>query len=163
VTLRVHLTEHVDYQFDRAVRKVTEDQIAVLTREFQEVGGDPAMLRFNEGVATAYRQDLDDITVRGDVLPVTWEETHPRSTMTSRAVLAHELGHAAFPETDLPPRAWNDEFRASYWAATNAPNLTREERADLLRDAISRADEAGVTIKLNTFIQEVLYGYVADP
>src|SRR5205823_2520736 len=69
--------------------ELTPEQIATLTREFEEVGGDPAMLRFNDGSRTAYQQGsgVASITVRGDVLPATWE-THPRSTMSSREVLA---------------------------------------------------------------------------
>jgi hypothetical protein len=142
--------------------ELSADDVARLRGEFQEVGGDPDMLLFNQGLQTGYRPASDTITVRGDVLPATWE-THPRSTMSSRAVLAHELGHAQFRSTDLAFDAWNDEFRASYWAAANAPNHTREERADLVRDAISRAQEAGVDIKLNRFMQETLYGIAPDP
>jgi hypothetical protein len=90
--------------------ELTPEQIAKLTREFEEVGGDPSMLVFNRGRQTAYIVETGQIQVRGDVLPAAWE-THPRSTMSSRAVLAHELGHAQFPDTTLVYDAWNDEFR----------------------------------------------------
>lgn len=79
--------------------------------------------------------------------------------MSSRAVLAHERAHRNFRGTTLPEGAWNDEFRASYWAARNVPNLTHEERVRLIQDAITRAQEAGVPIRLNRFMRETLYGF----
>ena len=137
---------------------LSDDDIARLTKEFEEVGGDPAMLRFNQGQQTGYLDKSHVINVRGDVYPSEYA-TSPRSTMSSRATLAHELGHAADRGTDVPIGAWNDEFRASYWAAKNAPNLTQEERADLIADAISRAREAGVPIRNNDFMRSILYGF----
>lgn len=132
--------------------------ISRLTNEFVEIGGDPSKLRFNSGRQTSYVDELDVIRVRGDVLPIE-DALHPRSSMSSRATLAHELGHQAHQGTNVAIGAWNDEFRASYWAAKNAPGLTVVERVDLLSDAILRAREAGVPIKMNKFMKETLYGY----
>jgi hypothetical protein len=115
-------------------------------------------LRFNQGRQTGYIDELDIINVRGDVLPIE-DALHPRSSMSSRAVLAHERGHQTYQNTSVAPGAWNDEFRASYWAAKNAPSLTQAERVDLLNDAMMRAREAGVPIRLNQFMRETLYGY----
>lgn len=42
-------------------------------------------------------------------------------------------------------------------AAKNAPGLTAEDRRYLILDAISRAQEAGVSIKYNDFMRRVLY------
>jgi hypothetical protein len=145
----------------RSPREVlTPEEISKLTEDFKELGGDPEMLRFNKGRHTGYSDDLDKISVRGDVNPLEGEGiTHPRSTMTPKAVLAHELGHQAHRGTKVPINAWNDEFRASYWAAKNLPNLTLEERASLIQDAILRAQEANVPIKNNAFMRKILYGY----
>jgi hypothetical protein len=145
----------------RSPREVlTPEEITKLTEEFVELGGDPNMLRFNKGRHTGYSDDLDKINVRGDVNPLEGEGiTHPRSTMTTKAVLAHELGHQAHQGTKLPINAWNDEFRASYWAAKNLPNLTLEERVSLIQDAILRAQEANIPIKNNAFMRKILYGY----
>jgi hypothetical protein len=80
--------------------------------------------------------------------------------MSERAVLAHEYyGHRNYRYTILEKGSWNDEFRASYMAAKNAPNLSDEDRVYLSSDAIERAKEAGVTIAYNDFIRRVLYGY----
>jgi hypothetical protein len=132
-------------------------QIRRLKAEFQEIGGDPRRLRFNQGPRTAY-SDLDDtIYVRGDVLPPSLPRSaHPRTLLSSRAALAHELGHAHFRGTGAPPGAWYDEFRASYWAARNVPGMSGEERLRLVQDALMRAQEHGTTIKQNTFMRETL-------
>ena len=80
--------------------------------------------------------------------------------MSERAVLAHEYyGHAAHRGTTLPPGSWVDEFRASYMAALNAPNLSDLDRALLIGDAISRAEEKGIFIKMNDIMKRLLYGY----
>jgi hypothetical protein len=130
-----------------------------LRMEFREIGGDPARLRFNRGPCTAYSDSSDLIYVRGDVLPSTDRNVvHPRSLMSSRAALAHELGHANFRGTGLSPGSWNDEFRASYWAARNVAGLSFEDRRRLVQDALTRVEEAGRTIHKNRFIMKTLNG-----
>lgn len=57
------------------------------------------------------------------------------------------------------PGSWNDEFRASYYAALNAPNLSDKDRMYLMLDALERAKEAGVYIKITDEIRRILYGY----
>ena len=102
---------------------------------------------------------LDEIRVRGDILPDK-NSLHPRDLMSTRAALAHEYyGHRAYRGTKLKRNAWNDEFRASYMAAKNTPNLSAEDRKYLVLDALERAKEKGVTIKHNDFIRRILYGY----
>ena len=54
--------------------------------------------------------------------------------------------------------SWNDEFRASYMAARNAEGLSFEDRYYRIQDAVDRAREAGVIIRNNRFMREVLYG-----
>jgi hypothetical protein len=117
------------------------------------------MLRFNQGTQTGYSDRLDVIFVRGDVFPAE-EGIHPRSTMSPRAVLAHEYyGHARYRGTKLPAGAWNDEFRASYSAVKNTPGLTNIDRYHLMQDATLRAHEAGVPITYNKYMRSILYGY----
>lgn len=92
--------------------------------------------------------------------------------MSVRAVLAHEYyGHrpnrnrylredsltSDKERNRLASLMWADEFRASYMAAKNAPGLTDEDRRYLIMDAVSRAREAGVSIKYNDFMRRVLY------
>lgn len=67
-----------------------------------------------------------------------------RDMMSTRAVLAHEYyGHKyfndIFGERNPIVGAWNDEFRTSYNAAINAPNLSQIDRMLLMQDALERA------------------------
>ena len=62
-------------------------------------------------------------------------------------VIAHEYyGHRRYQNTRLPKGEWRDEFIASYTAALEAPNLSAEDRQLLMRDALDRAKEAGVSV-----------------
>ncbi|MEF9988685.1 MAG: hypothetical protein RR797_06375, partial [Christensenella sp.] len=114
---------------------------------------------FNKGGHTSYNDARGKIDIAGDVLP-DLTSTHPRDKMSARAVLAHEYyGHMAHADTHLIPGAWNDEFRASYSAAVNAPGLSDDDRMYLMQDAMERAKEAGINIKMNTVMRRILYGY----
>ena len=142
-----------------AHRELNSDEINYIKNEFSEIGGDPSKLRFNKGSSTSYRDDIDMINIRGDVFPDV-NDIHPRSVMSERAVLAHEYyGHAANRGTTARIGSWNDEFRASYMAAKNAPNLSEMDKYHLIQDAVSRAQEAGVSIRPNEFMRSILYGY----
>ena len=117
------------------------------------------MFVFRKGTQTQYRDSVDKIYVRVDVFPDKSSQK-ARDRMSIRAVLAHEYyGHRTHRDTTLTPGAWNDEFRASYSAALYAPNLTDEDRQLLMRDALDRAQEAGVTVKMNAEMRRGLYGY----
>jgi hypothetical protein len=79
----------------------------------------------------------------GDILPDPKGIT-ARDRMSQRAVLAHEYyGHYLNHPSEYPIGHWKDEFRASYDAAVKAPNLSDEERRDLMIYAYDRAKEAG--------------------
>jgi hypothetical protein len=141
-----------------ALELIEPAEMARLRQEFADLGGDPEILRFNKGAQTSFVDDVDRINVRGDINSVEGAR-HPRSAMSSRAVLGHELGHRAHRGTKLPVGAWNDEFRASYWAARNLPTLSDEDRIHLVMDAMERAREAHVPVKANAFMRRILYGY----
>ena len=141
---------------------LTDDEIKALRADIDSIKADPSVFAFNAGTQTCYYDELDIINVRGDVLP-DLTSLHPRDLMSSRAVLAHEYyGHRAHRGTKLSKGAWNDEFRASYSAAKNAPGLSDEDRRYLILDALERAKESGVTIKYNDFIRRTLYGITID-
>lgn len=55
------------------------------------------------------------------------------------------------------PGLWNDEFRASYNAALNAPNLSDMDRMYLMLDALERAKEAGVNITITDEIRNLIW------
>ena len=82
---------------------LSRKDITRLKKEFKQIGGDPSMLRFNQGTRTSFLNEDNIINVRGDVMPASWGSS-PRSTMSSRATLAHEFhGHAAMRGTPLKP------------------------------------------------------------
>ena len=144
-------------------RELTDDEISQLLNDIDALEADPSIFRFNEGNQTGFLDSKGIINVRGDVLP-DLKSNHPRDLMSSRAVLAHEYyGHKHFNDvygTRNPlPGSWNDEFRASYNAAINAPNLSDIDRAYLMSDALERAREAGVIIKITDEIRRIMYGY----
>ena len=142
---------------------LTPEEIASLKLDIEALEDDLSIFRFNEGFQTGYSDKSGLIYIRGDVLS-DLSSTHPRDLMSQRAVLAHEYyGHKYFDDLfgdkNPLPGAWTDEFRASYNAALNAPNLTETDRMYLMADALERAKEAGVNIKITTNIRRVLYGF----
>ena len=138
---------------------LTDDEIDFLKNEIIALEADENVFRFNQGRLTGYIDEEDAINIKANVFPDE-DATHPRDIMSPRAVLAHEYyGHRANKGTKLARGSWNDEFRASYMAAMNAPNLSRQDRMHLIRDALERAKEAGVAIRHNDTIRGILHGY----
>lgn len=154
--------------------ELEEHEIAEIRDEIIAIGANPDDFVFNSKVTkgTCFLPSDGKVHIRGNILPDE-SSKHPRDRMSVRAVLAHEYyGHRPYREqyiredNDTSPdainrimaRQWADEFRASYMAAKNAPNLSDEDRYLLICDALSRAEEAGVSIKYNDFIRRVLYG-----
>lgn len=138
---------------------LSDSEIKVLKDDIKAIKADESIFRFNSGYQTSYVDEFDIINIRGDVLPDK-NSKNPRDLMSSRAVIAHEYyGHRPYRGTKLSKGAWNDEFRASYMAAKNTPNLTDEDRRYLVLDALERAKEGGITIKNNEFIRRTIYGY----
>lgn len=130
------------------------------------------VLKFNEGTQTGFFDARQVIHIRGDIFPDEMSSDN-RDLLSVRAVLAHEYyGHRPNRQqyliedsvtsdeerSRLTSLMWADEFRASYMAAKNAPGLTDEDRQYLIMDAISRAQEAGVSIRYNDFMRRVLNG-----
>ncbi|MCM1579583.1 MAG: hypothetical protein NC078_12380 [Ruminococcus sp.] len=139
--------------------KLTDDDKSHILNEIKAINANPKVFRFRDGFGSGYSDERDIIFVSSNVFPSDEGSLHPRDLMSERAVLAHEYyGHRVYRGTKLERGAWNDEFRASYMAAKNCPNLSDDDRRYLILDAIERAKEAGVTIKYNVFIRSVLYG-----
>lgn len=152
---------------------LSEQEIDEIKREIRAIGADESVFVFNsESVrGTCFLARDGKVHIKGNIYPDN-NSDHPRDRMSVRAVLAHEYyGHRPNREQYLNEDSvtseeercrqaslmWADEFRASYMAAKNAPGLTAEDRRYLILDAISRAQEAGVSIKYNDFMRRVLY------
>jgi hypothetical protein len=144
--------------------ELSPEEIEQVKREFQEIGGDSSMLKFNTGATTGYIDGDGEIRVCGDVFPSgPPDPLQPNATMSCRAALAHELGHHHFDVAEdhpayLPPGLPEDEMRASRWAAEYVPGLTDEERRFLLLDAQNR----GCPLPSDVFVLRMLYGITEE-
>ncbi len=137
---------------------LTDDEIISIKEDAKALGINESILRFNYGNRTGFSDKSGLIHIRGDILPDLTSKV-PRDRMSSRAVLAHEyFGHFTYHPSNFKPGDWRDEFRASYQAAINAPNLTNEDRAYLMLDAYGRASESGVYIRYNEKARKIIYG-----
>lgn len=131
-----------------------------LLSEIDSIQADRNVFVFRDGFGSGYSDERDKVFVSSNIFPSNDGSTHPRDLMSERAALAHEYyGHRANRGTTLSKGSWNDEFRASYMAAKNCPNLSDEDKYYLILDALERAKEQGVSIKYNDFIRGILYGY----
>jgi len=132
------------------------DDIVRLLADIAAIGADESAFRFNQGPRTSCDDCDRCIYVRGDVYADD-SSPHPRARMSERAVLAHEYyGHLAFAPSVFQANDWRDEFRASYFAAVNTPNLTDEDRIFLILDAYERAREHGIQVTYNKKAREIL-------
>ena len=135
-----------------------EDKLHLMN-EIKAIGAEPKVFIFRDNHGSSYDDTFDVVFLSSNIFPSTDDSEHPRDRMSERAAIAHEYyGHRANRGTAVNKGAWNDEFRASYMAAKNCPNLSDEDRRYLVMDALERAKEAGVSIHYNDFIRGVLYG-----
>ena len=139
--------------------RLTSEEIRQVRQAIADIRADISVFDFDESTPTGYDDEWDRVYVSGNVMP-DLTSNHPRDRMSARAVLAHEYyGHRTFRGTKATKNSWNDEFRASYTVALNAPGLTDDERRDLMLDAQERAKEAGVSIRPNAAMRRILYGF----
>lgn len=139
---------------------ITDDEKEQIISEATLLNIPKDRIEIKEGTTTHYSDFYDKIFIGPDVFPSDDNSVHNRDNLSLRAVLAHEYyGHRRFRNTTVKPGSWNDEFRASYFAALEAPKLTQKDRQMLMRDAIDRATEAGVKIKITETIRRLLYGF----
>ena len=137
---------------------LNEDEIQTIYKDADAIGVPRELLRFNTGNRTGYDDFSEGINIRGDIFP-DLASANNRDILSTRAALAHEYyGHYMTRGTSLKVGDWRDEFRASYRAAQYTPNLTAKERQTLMRDALDRASEAGVTITYTETVRRLLYG-----
>lgn len=138
---------------------LSEKEIALIIDDAKLLEIPTKVLRFNVGSQTGFSDREGVINIRGDILP---DETSDnlRDRLSQKAVLAHEYyGHYKSHPSSFRIGDWRDEFRASYRAAIDAPNLSDEERRMLMLDAYDRAKESGVAVKYNKMARKMIYGY----
>lgn len=159
---------------------LSSSEIEYVTREAGIIKIDTSILIFNDPLHikennTCYNFEQDKIYIAQNVFPdEKYGSIHPRDLMSVKAVLAHEYyGHRQYrneyisdwekgPTFHTTP-IWQDECRASITAAKIAPNLSNKDRANLLMDAIKRAEEAGHYIEMDEYMKGVIYGDYTEP
>ena len=162
----------IEAAYDKLIRKMangqrksifeplSEDDKKFVYSEAEAIGIPKDIIVFREGHVTGYVDSRDKIYISSSVFPSNDGSLHNRDNLSVRAVLAHEYyGHRKYRNTRLKQGSWQDEFRASYSAAINTPNLSDKDRQMLMRDALDRASEAGVKINITKTIRRFLYGY----
>ncbi len=160
---------------DMSKTPLTDEEIEFVKSEIKKIEADETKFVFNDAnyvaKSTCYNYVEDVIYVTRNVFPETkYGSIHPRDIMSVAAVLAHEYyGHRVYRDEYLADAMkgngyhttpiWEDECRASITAAKTAPNLTQMDRANLIQDAVYRAQEYGHWIVMDAYMREVVYGY----
>lgn len=158
---------------DMSMTPLTNSEIDYVKSEIKRIRADESIFIFNDSEhiqgSTCYNFYRDIIYITRNVFPDTkYGSTHPRDLMSVRAVIAHEYyGHRTYRDEYIEDYAknhhsvelWQDECRASITAAKIAPGLNQKDKADLVMDAIYRAEEYNHYIEMDDFMKEVLYGY----
>ena len=160
---------------DMSRTPLTESEIEYVKSEIGRIQADESVFIFNDPEhiqgSTCYNYVEDKIYVTRNAFPdLKYGSAHPRDVMSVGAVLAHEYyGHRVYRDEYILDREkgvnyhtteeWQDECRASITAAKSAPGLTQKDKADLVMDAVYRADEYNHYIEMDGFMKEVLYGY----
>ncbi len=141
-----------------ALTHVSEDEEKQIRQWADQLVIPQSVLRFNTGSFTGFVDVRNVINIRGDVFPSQYAQ-NPDSILNARCALAHEYyGHMKHHPSKFPIGDWRDEFRASYRAAIDTPNLTSQERGMLMLDAFDRTKEAGIPVKLNAIARRYIYG-----
>ena len=138
---------------------LNDDEIHQIIECAEEIKIPSSILEFNYGIQTGFVDGTQKIHVRGDIFPDN-NSKNAGDILSEKAVLAHEYyGHYMNHPSTLPKGDWKDEFRASYRAAIDTPNLSDDDRRLLMLDAFNRAEEAGVIVKQNERARRMIYGY----
>lgn len=141
---------------------LTVDEIDQVLEQAKTIDIPTDVLLFNQGRQTGFSDLREKIYIRGDIFP-DMDSTNLRDRLNVRSVLAHEYyGHYKNNPSKFAVGDWRDEFRASYCAALNTPNLNDEERRMLMLDAFDRAKEAGIPVNYNKEARRLIYGYDED-
>lgn len=140
-----------------------------ILKAINEIEADINVFKFRDYSPTAYNPNAKKVYVSSQVFPSDDNSRNITDRLSVKCVLAHEYyGHY---QTDLNSNGqrfiakgklikWADEFHASYSAAKNTPNLTDEERGNLMLHAKQIAENAGIIINMNNTMKEYIYGNV---
>ena len=133
-------------------RKITEEEKAFIIKEINRINASEESFYIDEdgNQNTHYSQKTDLVVVGSNVFPDLENPSNMTDKLSVACVLAHEYyGHRAMREEYLnededTTNTAIDEFKASFLAYKNTPNLTNEEREMLLYQAYETAKEGNL-------------------
>ena len=136
----------------RGNKFLSEEEIEFIKQEIERIKADPEVFSIDRTghAKTAYREISDRIVVGSNVFPDLENSSNMTDKLSVACVLAHEYyGHRAMREEYLnededTTNTAIDEFKASFLAYRNTPNLTNEEREMLLYQAYETAKEGNL-------------------
>jgi len=136
--------------------ELTAEQLSEAVEYAVRLGMPADRIYYNSYDCTAYGQRFDLLRIGTDILPVGKRSEEPNDNISLKGAIAHEIvGHR---DAALKNMTQTDdlleEVQASIRAAKFAPELSNQERLDLLKDAVARLKKNN--IKLNE-IRHKLY------
>lgn len=131
----------------RATKSISDEEVDIIYKEIKRINADPSVFSIDRTgrAKTAYREVSDIIVVGSNVFPDLDNPTNMTDKLSVACVLAHEYyGHRSMRDEYLKEEVDTtnsslDEFKASFIAYKNTPNLTEEEREMLLYQAYETA------------------------
>jgi hypothetical protein len=144
----------------RNEKPLTDEQFNQAKEYAVSLGMPPDRIRYSNNSLTGYLGGhVDSLVIGTDVVPLNQRSANPNDNITVKGTVAHELvGHReASLNGFTKPTFALEEAQASIRAARFAPDLDISERIDLIRDAIKRLNNAGLSlrsVKDELFIKE---------
>jgi len=139
---------------------LTDEQLNQAKEYAVSLGMPFERIRYSDNSLTGYLGGrLDSLIIGTDVVPLGSRSKNPNNNVSLKGVIAHELvGHReASLKGRTQPFFAKEEAQASIRAARFAPKLSMGERIDLIRDAIKRLNDVGMSLRLvkdELFIKE---------
>lgn len=142
----------------RATKSLSDEEVEIIYKEIKRIKADPSVFSIDKTgrAKTAYREVSDRIVVGSNVFPDLENPSNMTDKLSVACVLAHEYyGHRSMREEYLKEDVDTtntalDEFKASFLAYKNAPNLTDEEREMLLYQAYETAKSGDLEKEIKT-------------
>jgi hypothetical protein len=131
----------------RNEKPLTEEQFNQAKEYAVSLGVSASDIVYEPDTPTCYA--FGTLVIGTDVVPLPQRSKHPNDNISIRGGIAHEIvGHR---EAELRGRTQStkpmEEAQASIRAARFAPDLSRSERIDLIRDGINRLHNANLSLR----------------
>jgi len=134
----------------RNEKPLTDEQFSQAKEYAVSLGMPPERIRYSHNSLTGYLGGrVDSLIIGTDVAPLEQRSKNPNDNISVKGTIAHELvGHREASLKGFTKTVFaEEEAQASIRAARFAPGLSRGERMDLIRDAIKRLNNAGMSLR----------------